>query len=110
MQNLLDYSHTLKLGKKVEVWAYNAQTLELINGLPFSSLKSAVSYFNINYRTINRHLDKKLATTQNKTLVYFFSKELDSATRNELLKNSVKAPYNRSEIRVYKVDENGGLD
>jgi hypothetical protein len=42
--------------------------------------------------------------------VYFFSKELDSATRNELLKNSVKAPYNRSEIRVYKVDENGGLD
>ena len=27
VQNFLDSSHTLKLGKKEEVWAYNAQTL-----------------------------------------------------------------------------------
>lgn len=110
VQNLLDSSHTLRLGKKIEVWAYNAQTLEVVNGLPFPSLKSAASYFNISYRTVNRHLDSKLATTQNKTLVYFFSKELDSATRDYLLKNPVKASYNRSEIWVYKINENGGLD
>jgi len=34
---------------------------------PFSSLQSAASYFNVNYRTIRRHLDTKLSTIQNKT-------------------------------------------
>ena len=46
--------------------------------------------------------------------LYYYGGEggdkLESATRNELLKNPVKSQYNRSEIRVYKVDENGGLD
>ena len=81
---------------------YNAQTLELINGSPFSSLQSAASYFNVDYRTIpyaseggkpsvngasertGRHLDTKLATIQNNTLVYFFRKEISSEIRNEL--------------------------
>lgn len=87
VENLLESSQTLKLGNKVEVWAYNAKTLELINDSPFYSLQSAASYFNVNYRTINRHLDTKLATTQNKTLVYFFKKEINSDIRSELLKN-----------------------
>lgn len=110
MENLLESSQTLKLGNKVEVWAYNAKTLELINDSPFYSLQSAASYFNVNYRTINRHLDKKLATTQNKTLVYFFKKEINSDIRSEFLKNPTRAHYARTEIWVYKVDENGGLN
>jgi hypothetical protein len=77
----------------------------------FLALKSAASYFNINYRTINRHLDKKLATTQNKTLVHFFQQRVRFRyKKNELLKNPVKVEYNRSEIWVYKVDENGGFN
>jgi len=78
---------------------YNAQTLELINGSPFSSLGSAASNFNVDYRTIpnppyviwgeasertGRHLDTKLATIQKNTLVYFFRKEISSEIRNEL--------------------------
>jgi len=42
--------------------------------------------------------------------VCIFSAKLDSDTRNELLKNPVKVPYNRSEIWVYEVDKNGGLN
>ena len=52
IKNLLELSQTLQLGNKVEVWVYNAQTLELINGSPFSSLGSAASNFNVDYRTI----------------------------------------------------------
>jgi hypothetical protein len=88
---------------------YNAQTLELINGSPFSSLQSAASYFNVDYRTIptsliyegggeGRHLDTKLATIQNNTLVYFFRKEISSEIRNELLKNPNRARNLRTEI------------
>jgi hypothetical protein len=43
----------------------------------FFSLLSAASYFNVNYRTISRYLDIQLATIQNKTLIYFFKKEIN---------------------------------
>ncbi len=99
----------MQLGKKVEVWAYNAKTLDLINDSPFSSLLHAADYFKVNYRTIRRHMDTKLVTIQNKTPVYFFKKEIDSNLKIELLKNTSKAPYVRTEIWVYKVDEKGGL-
>ena len=54
---------------------YNAYTLDLINNSPFSSIKEAADYFKVNYRTNSRHLDTKLATMQDKMLVYFFKKE-----------------------------------
>lgn len=71
---LLKASYSLQLGNKIKVWAYNAETLELINGSAFPSLFDAGNYFNVNYRTITRYLDTKLASMQNKTPVYFFKK------------------------------------
>jgi len=96
------------LGNKIKVWAYNAETLELINGSPFTSLLESANYFNVNYRTIIRHLDTKLASMQNKLLVYFFKKELDSQLKNELKKPNL-ASYTRSEIWVYTINDQGKL-
>ena len=62
------------MDNKIKVWAYNAETLEFINGSPFTSLLEAVNYFNVNYRIITRHLNTKLSSMQNKLLVYFFKK------------------------------------
>lgn len=85
------------------------KTLEIINGSSFSSIQSAADYFNVDYRTISRHLNTKLATIQNKTLVYFFSEEISSDLKNELLKNPAIAHYTRTEVWVYKLDKKGGL-
>jgi hypothetical protein len=41
--------------------------------MPFASLKLAAEYLVVENRTINRHLDTKIATSQK---VYLFSKEL----------------------------------
>ena len=54
--------NTLQLGNKKKVWASNSQTLDLINNFP--SLKLATEYFNVEYRTINRYLDTKIATSE----------------------------------------------
>lgn len=103
-------SENLQLGNKVKVWAYNAKTLELINNTPFPSLLDAVNYFNINYRTITRHLDTKLATIQNKTWVYLFKNQISSELIDLLKKDKPAiASYARSEIWVYKLDVNGKL-
>ena len=110
VQNLMESSHTLELGNKIKVWAYNAKTLELVNNSPFSSLLSAANHFKVNYRTITRHLDTKLASSQNKILVYFFTKEIDSILKSDLLKNINRAHYARTEIWVYRLDEHGVLN
>jgi hypothetical protein len=55
-------------------------------------------------------LDTKLASSQNKILVYFFTKEIDSVLKSELLKNMSKAHYARTEIWVYRLDEYGVLN
>jgi hypothetical protein len=107
-----DASENLQLGNKIEVWAYNAKTFELINNSPFPSLQDAANYFNVNYRTITRHLDTKIATMQNKTLVTRGGGAApgDSKLIAELTKGKpTVASYARSEIWVYKVDANGGL-
>lgn len=109
IETLIQLSESLVLGNKRKVWAYDAVNLELIRGVPFSSIHEAANYFNVNYRTISRHLDTKKATTQNKTLVYFFKKELSLEIRDELLKSPSKANMDRTEIWVYKVDSNGDL-
>jgi hypothetical protein len=110
VQNLIESSHTLELGNKIKVWAYNAKTLELVNNSPFSSLLSAANHFKVNYRTITRHLDTKFASSQNKILVYFFTKEIDSILKSDLLKNINRAHYARTEIWVYRLDEHGVLN
>lgn len=59
------------MGNQKALLAYHAQTLEWINNSPFASMQHAVVYLKVNYRTISRHLDTKLATTQHKK-DYFF--------------------------------------
>jgi hypothetical protein len=54
-------------------------------------------------------LNTQKATTQNKTLVYLFKKELSLEVRDELLKNPSKTNMDRTEILVYRVDSNGDL-
>jgi hypothetical protein len=81
IKNIVECSDSLSLGNKIEVWAYDAKKLELIKGSPFSSILSAANHFKVDYCTISRHLDTKRATIQNKTLVYFFKKEIDSSLK-----------------------------
>ncbi len=87
IKNLILVSKNLQLGNKVEVWVYNAKTLELVNNSPFPSLLDAADYFNVEYRTITRHLDTNLATMQNKTWVYFFKNQVSSKLIDELKKD-----------------------
>ena len=54
-------------------------------------------------------MDTKLARIQNKTLVYFFTREPDSTIKAELLQKPTRVGYARSEIWVYKLDDKGGL-
>ena len=55
-------------------------------------------------------MNTKKATIQNKTLVYFFKKEIDSSLKFKLLKNMSKARGIRTEIWVYRVDDNGAMN
>jgi group I intron endonuclease len=66
IEKLIKSSESLQLGKKVEVWAYNAKTLDLINDSPFSSLLHAADYFKVNYRTIRRSKYNKSRYEQRK--------------------------------------------
>jgi len=50
--------------------------------MPYSSLRLAAEYLEVEYRTIKRHLDTKMSTSKK---VYLFSKKLDLATKKELL-------------------------
>jgi hypothetical protein len=102
-------SETVKLGNKQAIFAYDAQRLELINHSPFASMQLAAAYFKVNYRTISRHLNTKLATTQDKKDIYIFSQELSSDLRSELLNAPAKAAYSRQEFWVYKVGVNNIL-
>nr|NP_074959.1 orf699 [Podospora anserina] len=107
--SLRKLSKDVTLGNKIKVYAYNAITLDLINNEPFSSLSDTADYFNVNYRTITRHLDTKFATKQNNMSVYFFKKVVDSNLKIELMKQTDKLRYTRSEIWVYKLDKQGKL-
>lgn len=71
-------------GVRIEVWAYCAKTLELINNSHFTSMQKAADYFNVVYTTIARHLDTELATKQGGQLVYFFSKEISEEIKDKL--------------------------
>ena len=84
------------------MYAYNAITLDLINNEPFSSISDTAGYFNVDYRTILRHLDTKLATKLNKISVYFLKKEINSKLKMELMKQIDKFRYARGEIWAYK--------
>jgi len=91
IQKLLNNVNSLKLGNKKKVWIYDAETLKLVNNMPYASLKLAAEYLKVDYRTITRHLDTKISTSKK---VYLFSKQLDLATKKELLGSLVpKNPF-----------------
>lgn len=85
INKLLSKVDSLILGNKKKVWLYDAETLELVNNIPFASLKLASEYLDVEYRTIRRHLDTKKASSKK---VYLFSKELDLGTKKELLEKN----------------------
>lgn len=93
---------------RVKVWAYNAYTLELINGEAFINMQEAANYFNVGYRTIQNHLDTKLATSRNGQLIYWFSHELSSDLKSELEKVTI-AKNATSEVWVYRKQQDGSI-
>lgn len=101
IESLLKKSANLKMGKKIKVWAYNANTIELINHSPFISISDAAAYFKVNYRTISRNLETKKATYQDGTLVYFFKKEIDSKLKEELMTGKTPALSRNQPVWVY---------
>ena len=56
----------------------------------FSSMKKAADYFNVDYRSILRHLDTNKATIKNNNLVLFFSKKLDLEYIKEIKVENIK--------------------
>lgn len=110
---MLNISESISLGNKLKVWAYEAETFKLINNEPFSSLSAAAKYFNINYRTISRHMDTLVSIYQNNLFIYLFSKEVSLDLKAQLLKDTSKAKfssYSRIEIWAYKKDEDGKIN
>jgi hypothetical protein len=75
----------LQLGLKVPVYVYDANTLELVNNVPFQSLLDAANFLGTGYRTIARHLNTNKATRRDGKLVYLFKKELDAQLKKQLL-------------------------
>lgn len=108
--NLKSMSENLQLGNKKKVWAYDANTLKLINNNAFPSLVEASKYFNVDYRTITRHLNKKLSTILNGNFVFLFNNEISLDLLLELKNNitNVKS-YTRSAIWVYNINDNKEL-
>ena len=79
IHRLLNNVDSLKSGNKKLVWIYPAETLELVNNMPYASLKLAAEYLEVDYRTIKRHLDTKISSSKK---VYLFSKNIDLPTKN----------------------------
>ena len=67
---------SLRKTNNCEIWVYDAKNLQSIYGV-FNSMQKAADHFNVDYRSILRHLDTNKATIRNDKLVLFFSKKLD---------------------------------
>lgn len=111
IEKFLMTSESISLGNKLEVWAYESKTLNLINNKPFSSISAAAKYFCVDYRTISRHLDTKVVTYKQNFSVYLFKKEISLDLKAELLKSTSKlSSYARVEIWVYRRDQYGKMN
>ena len=58
LEKLMQIS-VLRKHNNLKVWVYNALSLELLSD-PFSKAE----YFNVDYRSLLKHLDTKIATTK----------------------------------------------
>ena len=100
LEKLIEFS-SLRKTRNRTVWAYNALTLKLISN-PFSSIQKAAEYFNVDYKSIVRHLDTELATKKGNYLVLLFNDELTDLKRKELLNNLKLAKNETTEVWVYQ--------
>jgi len=50
-------------------------------------MQKCAEFFNVDYRSISNNLDTKLAIIKGGRFIYFFSKELDKTTLQELSLN-----------------------
>lgn len=100
LEKLMEIS-SLRKFNNCRVWAYNASTLELMSD-PFSSMQKAADYFNVNYKSILKHLDTKLATLKDEKLVLLFSHELTQPEKESLLNNVQKAVNETVSVWVYE--------
>lgn len=77
-----------------KVWAYYADTMQLINNAPFLSRVLAAIYFNVTSPTIANNLDSehpkllKKGTNGKSAVVYFFSKEISKEFMFKLKNNT----------------------
>jgi NUMOD1 domain len=85
IEPLLDKAGQIQLGLKKPVYVYDANTLELVNNTPFDSLLDTAKFFDVNYRTISRHLNTNKAIKRSGRLVYFFLQKLDVQLSKQLL-------------------------
>jgi len=100
LEKLIEFS-SLRKTRNRTVWAYNAITLELITD-SFNSIQKAAEFFNVDYRSVVRHLDTELATKKGNYLVLFFNDKLTDLKRKELLNNLKLAKNETTQIWVYK--------
>lgn len=75
------------LSHKTQVWAYDAKSTELINNSSFVSMQKCAEFFNVDYRSISKNLDTKLAINKGGQFIYLFSNELNKTTLQELSLN-----------------------
>lgn len=66
----------------IKVWAYNARSLELINGKPFISIGEAARFLGLLLKTIMHFLDNGRA--ESSTATYFYRKPLTEAEIRKL--------------------------
>lgn len=92
-----------------KVWVYDAQSLELVNNTPFSSVKIASRFLKTNPETIKNHLDTQKAVKLRNTseIFYYFSYELGAELRAKLLltgKPIMAESFGRKSLWVYSAD------
>ncbi len=107
IQSLLEKSDNLNFGGTKKIWAYDANSLELINSIPFAKLIDAAAYFRVRPSTIAKHTDTEKATIRKGILVYFFSRKLDSDLKAKLKKGGTNIALSRhfnQQIWVYTED------
>ena len=93
LENLMEISLSRK-HNNLKVWVYEVLTLELVADM-FSSMKKAADYFNVDYRSLLKHLDTKIATMKGGKFLLLFSKELTEFPSLACELGSFYPPYPR---------------
>lgn len=100
LENLMEIS-LLRKHNNLKVWVYDALTLELVSDM-FSSMKKAADYFKVDYRSLLKHLDTKIATMKGGKFVLLFSKELTELEKESLLNKVKKTTNETTPVWIYK--------